>query len=238
MSMVCHISHQVREAFPLMMAGTAIMDIAKSSLDRVGLGTVGRQKKPGEPRVVGQPLRHSFRLVNRIGVDHDIEPRIPCSRIALMEDVQEVAEQGLGLTWSQAVEQRPGGQIEGPGPGVLLVLPRRHDGQLGAFGHPGTSHFGSQLDIQFVGKDHGLAVLELLEDRPDAGQSSHAVGSIIFGHQFGPLPHLAELVEPAAHGLGGDGDAALGLQRQGQCGTAPACAAPPIRPRMGLEQGQ
>jgi hypothetical protein len=46
--MVFHIGHQSREAFPLMMAGTAIMNISESSLDRVGLGTVGRQQEKGE----------------------------------------------------------------------------------------------------------------------------------------------------------------------------------------------
>jgi hypothetical protein len=38
--MVFHIGHQSREAFPLMMAGTAIMNISKSSLDRVGLEAI------------------------------------------------------------------------------------------------------------------------------------------------------------------------------------------------------
>ena len=52
--------------------------------------------------------------------------------------------------------QRPGGQIQGPGQVVLLILARRHDLHLGPFGHPGTADFGQQMDIEFVGKDHGL----------------------------------------------------------------------------------
>jgi hypothetical protein len=211
--MVFHLSHQGSEAFPLMMAGTAPMDLATSALAQVGWGTGGRQQQPGAPRLVGQPWRHSCRLVHLIVVDHDREPRLPCRRLALMADVQEVAEQGRGWTWSPAVEPRPGGQSEGPGPGVRLVLPRRHDGQLGACGPPGTSHGGSPRDRPGVGQDHGRAALARREARPEAGQSSPAGGLIIVGHPLGPLPPPAELVAPTAPGLGGDGEAALGLPR-------------------------
>jgi hypothetical protein len=150
-----------------------------------------------------------------------------------MEDVQEVAEQGRGLPWSPAVEPRPSGQLEGPGHGVRLVLPRRHDGQLGACGPPGPSPGGSPMARPGVGQDHGLAALARREDRPEAGQSSPAGGSLIVGHPLGPLPPPAALVAPTAPGLGGDGEAARGLPRQGQCGTAPAGAAPPPTPAEG-----
>jgi hypothetical protein len=77
--------------------------LPSQKLARVSLGTVGRQKEQGEPRLEDQPWLHGIRLVTRIVVDHDKEPRLPLSRIALMEDVQEVAAQGIGLTWAQAV---------------------------------------------------------------------------------------------------------------------------------------
>lgn len=88
MYMVFHIGHRVREMFPLIMVGTAIIDIPKSSIGRVGLGTAGRQQEQGEPPVVDQPLRHGLRLVNLTIVDHDIEPRVPLARTARMKDVQ------------------------------------------------------------------------------------------------------------------------------------------------------
>ena len=93
------------------------------------------------------------------------------------------------------------------------------------------------MDIQFVRKDQGLRGLERLEYPPDTGQAVHPLRGVICGHQLGPLPHPADLMEPAPQGLGRDGEPPIDLQGQGQGGTAPARAAPPIRPGRRLEQG-
>jgi hypothetical protein len=134
------------------------------------------------------------------------------------------------------VEQHPGSQTEGPGQVVYLVLAWRHAFQLAPLGHPGRANFGQQVDMQFVRKDHGLIGLELLEHPADAGQAVDPLGIIVFGDQLGPLPHPADVMEPAAQGLSRDREAPVGLQGQGQRGTAPARPAPPIRPGGALSR--
>ena len=62
--MVFHIGYEIGEAIPLMIAGAAVMHIAKGALDRVGLGTVGRHKEQRHPRVSGQPLLHGLGLMD------------------------------------------------------------------------------------------------------------------------------------------------------------------------------
>src|SRR5919109_2331906 len=57
------------------------------------------------------------------------------------------------------------------------------------------------------------------EHPPEPSQPGDAMGIISCGYRRRTLAHRADLMEPAAHGLGGDGDAAFGWQRPGQCGT-------------------
>ena len=67
------------------------------------------------------------------------------------------------------------------------------------------------MDIEFVGKDQGLPQPQPLVHKPNTGQALDPVRVIIFGDQFGPLPHPAHLMEPTPHGLGRNHDPPLGL---------------------------
>jgi hypothetical protein len=232
------ICHQIPQPLARVMAGTQVMHIAKGALDRVGARTRGRQQEPGKAGVLSPPWVDGFRLRNFVVSDHDRNPLDLGGRLGIVQGLHQLSAQRLGLTRSTAVAPGACGRIPCPRQVVILIGPRRHDGQLSACGHPGTTTCDPQVDIQFIGKDHRLPALERLEDIPDAGQPREAVGLMVFGQQCGPLLHPADLVEPAPQRLGGDRDPPLGRQGQGQRGTAPARAAPPVRPRGGFEQGQ
>jgi hypothetical protein len=148
-----------------------------------------------------------------IVVDYHIEPSLARCRLLVLEEAEPIAEQRVGFACTEAVMQCPGGQVESAGQVMLCVLARRHDRHLAPFGHPGTPHCGQQMDIQFVRKNHRLRGLELLKYLPDARQTGYALRVVVFGDQLGTLPDPADLVEPAPPRLGGDRDAALGLQR-------------------------
>jgi hypothetical protein len=120
---------------------------------------------------------------------------------------------------------------------VWLMSPWCHDGQLGALGPPGRADFRSQGDIPRVDDDHRRAALAWREDITEAGPPSHALRSLVLGHQLGTWPPPADRVEPASPRRGGDRDPALGLPRQGPGGPPPARAAPTLGPRGGLEPG-
>ena len=94
------------------------------------------------------------------------------------------------------------------------------------------------MDVEFIGKDHSLRALELFKGHPETGQTLDAAGIVVFGSKVGALPHLADLMAPSPHGLRRGCQATCVLQGQGQRGTAPARAAPPIRLRGRLAQGQ
>src|SRR5262245_33547450 len=119
--MVLHIGHQIREALTLMMTGAAIRHIAERALDRVGTRAIGRQPEQGHPRVTGEPLVNGLGLMNFIVIDHDIESRVLLGWIASFQGPEPVAEQGVGVVWSQAMEYSPSGQIERPSQVVLLM---------------------------------------------------------------------------------------------------------------------
>jgi len=82
------------------------------------------------------------------------------------------------------------------------------------------------VDIQFIGKEYGPAEFEPLQHQADAGEVLDMVWIVVFGYQFGALPHPADLVEPTPHRLRRDRDPPFGLQCQGQRGATPARAAP------------
>src|ERR671919_720213 len=98
--MLYYISHQIGEAFPLMIAGAAVMHITEGALDRVRAGTISRQKEEGKPRVGGQPVLHSLGLMDFIVIDHHIEPCIPLGWIARIEHGEQVPEQRVGFPWA------------------------------------------------------------------------------------------------------------------------------------------
>src|SRR6185295_14602376 len=120
---------------------------------------------------------------------------------------------------------------------VLLVLAWGHHLFLRPLWHPGRSNLRQQVDIEFIRKDHPLMRLQMFALKPNARQTLDPVWVVIFGHQLGPFPHPAHLVEPAAHGFRGHCDAVFGLERRREGGTTPAGATPAIGPRGSFEYG-
>ena len=122
-----------------MVARAGIMPIATGALDGVGARTIGRQQEPRHPRVTGQPVLNGLGLMDfRVLSDH-IEPRLVGGPLAAFEDLEQVAEQRVGLPWSEAGQQRSARQVERPGQVVLRLRPWGHPGQLRPLGHPGRT---------------------------------------------------------------------------------------------------
>ena len=120
---------------------------------------------------------------------------------------------------------------------VFLVLAWRHDLVLRALRHPRCSDLWQEVNIELIRKHHDFMRLQVFVMKPNARQTLAPVWVIIFGHQLGPFPHPAHLVEPAAHGFCGHLNAVFGLERRREGGTTPPGAAPAIGAWGGFEYG-
>jgi len=92
------------------------------------------------------------------------------------------------------------------------------------------------MDIEFIGTDQHLLRWQLFGVPPHVGQALDPLGIVIFGHQLRPFPHPAHLIQPPAHGPGGDLQPMLDLAFPRQRGTTPTGATAAIRSRRCLEQ--
>jgi hypothetical protein len=126
--MCFHISDQVRYALAPVIAGTAVMPIAKGALDRVGTRTVGGQQEQGHPRVVEQPLLNRLCFMDLIVIYDDLEPRILLGGILLLDDLEQVPKQGVGFPRPAAVAQDASRHIQRSGQGIFGIRPRGHHG--------------------------------------------------------------------------------------------------------------
>jgi len=54
--MVFHIGYQIRQALPLIIAGAAVMHVAKGALDGIDAGAIGRQKQQRHAWVIAFAL--------------------------------------------------------------------------------------------------------------------------------------------------------------------------------------
>src|SRR6266446_7321126 len=149
---------------------------------------------------------------------------------------EEVPKEPIIFPGSEAVEDLPRREMEGACQIMLLVLPRREYLLLGPLWHPGCPHLGQQMDIEFIGKDQHLTVLQLFLMKADARQPLDTLGVIIFRHQLGALPDPAEFVEPAPYRLGRHLQAVFSLEGGRERGTTPPCAAPSVGAWRRLEQ--
>jgi hypothetical protein len=109
-----NIGYQIPEALTRMIAGAQVTHIAKGALDGVGARTISRQPEPGKPRVGGQPLLHGLGVMNGVMINHHLEPGIPLSRIAGIKTSEQLAEQGVGVTGCDTIQQGTDRQVEGP----------------------------------------------------------------------------------------------------------------------------
>src|SRR5215471_19731778 len=91
------------------------------------------------------------------------------------------------------------------------------------------------MNIEFIRKDEYLMSLQGFDLKPNACQTLGPVRVIIFGHQLGPFPYPADLMEPASHSVCRHRNAVLGLEGRGECGTTPPGAAPAIGTRSRFE---
>ena len=108
------IGYQIPEALTRMIAGAQVMHIAKGALDGVAARTRSRQPEPGNPRVGSQPLLHGLGVMNGVIINHHLEPGIPLSRIAGIKTSEQLAEQGIGVTGCDTIQQGTDRQVEGP----------------------------------------------------------------------------------------------------------------------------
>ena len=99
------------------------------------------------------------------------------------------------------MEQFAGCEMQRSSQIVLLIFAWRHDLGLRAVRDPRCPDLGQEVKIEFIRKDHDLMGLQVFMMKPNAGQTLNPLWVIIFGHQLRPFPHLAYLVEPAAHRL-------------------------------------
>lgn len=109
-----NIGYQIPEALTRMIAGAQVMHIAKGALDGVGARTRSRQPEPGNPRVGGQPLLHGLGLMNGVMINHHLGPGIPLSWIVGIKTSEQLAEQGIGVTGCDTIQQGTDRQVEGP----------------------------------------------------------------------------------------------------------------------------
>jgi hypothetical protein len=66
MEMLDRIGYQIAQPFARVVAGAEVMHVAKGTLDRVGAGTIGRQKQQLNLGVLGQPLLNNLCLMDLI----------------------------------------------------------------------------------------------------------------------------------------------------------------------------
>src|SRR5262249_50115577 len=236
--MLFHIFYHSPQPFAPMIARTFIVDIAKGSFNRAGLGAVGRQEEQRKARVRRQPQLDRLRFVNLVVVHNYREVGELSGRIRLVKSCEQVQEQAMRLTPPYPMDDRPRAHIQGSRQVAFLVSPRGQDFHLGSFGHPLVADFGQQMDIQLVGKEQRCRGGQVSKHETDPGQLLHALGVVIFGGQLGALPDPTEVVQPAAQRLGGDLYAPARLDLQGQRGTAPARATPPTCTGHGLKDRQ
>jgi hypothetical protein len=109
-----NIGYQFPEALTRMIAGAQVMHIAKGTLDGVAARTISRQPEPGNPRVGRQPLLHGLGVMNGVVINHHLEPGIPLSRMAGIKTSEQLAEQGVGVTGCDTIQQCTGRQVEAP----------------------------------------------------------------------------------------------------------------------------
>src|SRR5438876_420829 len=119
--------------------------------------------------------------------------------------------------------------MQRPSERVLLVLAWGHPLSLRAVRHPSGPDLGQEMPIEFIRTDHHRMRLQVFVMKPQARHTLDPVWVVIFGHQLGPFPHPADLVEPTSHGFRGPLHAMCRLERRGEGGTTPAGAAPAIR---------
>lgn len=135
----------------------------------------------------------------------------------------------------------PRDDVERAGQVVLLVGARRRDLDLLALGCPLVPHLRQQVDIEFVGEDHGrldAPFPEHFEGVADFGQALDALGAIVLGRHLCSLPGPANLVNPAADGLARDVNVALDLELCRECRAAPPRATPAVESWRLVEQSQ
>ncbi len=197
--MLLDVLHQITEAFPFVVPCTLVVYITKRPLNGVGPRTVCRRPEHLKTGVTGQPLFDSFRFMNTVIIRDHIDARYLSSRVRGVQQSQEITKQPIVFTRAESIEQLAGGQMQRPSQIVLLVLPWCHDLCLRALRHPRRPDLGEQVNIPFICKDHHLMRWQVFIVKPHAGQPFDPVRVVIFGHQLGPFPYPASLVEPASY---------------------------------------
>src|SRR2546425_9644449 len=131
---------------------------------------------------------------------------------------------------AEAMQYLPGGQIERPSQRMFFILPWRHHFFLAPLRHPGGTNLRQQMESEFISKDHPLMRWQALGMPPNPGQALDPLRVVIFGHQVGPFPHPAHVMEPSSYGPRGNLQAVFRLKLGCQRRTTPPRPAPAIGP--------
>jgi len=181
-------------------------------------------------------LLDCFGCMHPVGIDHDRETLHPSLRVGALQQGQEVTKSGRIFPRAEAMKYLAGGKIERTSKRVVFLLPWRHDFLLAPLGHPRGPNLGPQMDIECSGQDHPLMRVQALGMPPTLGQALDPLRIVIFGHQLGPFPHPAHVMEPPPDGPRGNRQAMFRLEVDCQCGTTPPRPAPAIGPWWDLEE--
>ena len=137
-------------------------------------------------------------------IHHHVDPCDSWGRGGAVQRCQEVTKERMGVAGAEAIDDLAGGAVEGPSQIKLGVLAWRPHFLLAAFGPPGRTHFGQQVDVERIGKDphlmhSGLAAIFFAVRRvadPGAPQlalppflNDHGAGEALFVGTMGVIPH-------------------------------------------------
>src|SRR6202789_1854682 len=211
-----------------MVARDVGMEVLPDALDAVRVGAVRRQEVEHDAALErleeaeGRACR-----VDAVVVEDDVDvPHAP--PVALVQQLQEIAEQAGVLSCGARGVQHAGADIERSGQVELLVLAGGDDAALPAGEHPVAPDLRIEVDVDLVDVEYRLRGARALLQRADLGQPSLARVALPRAEDDG-LGHAAprpDARKHAPHGADVDGGPALALHLQAQKLARPGGALP------------
>src|SRR4051812_16811618 len=99
-----------------MIASDFVVQIAEATLDRVGAGTIGRQKQQLKAGMLPQPALDEGGFMDFTVVSHEVDTVKAPGRIGAVEEIQPVQKQSRHLPKPKARMYSARAQIQSPGP--------------------------------------------------------------------------------------------------------------------------
>jgi hypothetical protein len=123
----CASADQVASALACGVPCAFIVHIAKSPRTRVRSGTIRWQPPALKSGVLVQPRRDRFGLLHTVVIHHDRETRHPGLWVRVVQHGQEITNECMGFTGTEAREQLVCGEVESASQRLFCLLPWRHD---------------------------------------------------------------------------------------------------------------